>query len=202
MSFKSFGINNIKPDTSDISSTRARNPDIVLITVDTLRADHLGCYGYEAAQTPIVDGLAKKGMIFLQAMTPLPRTTPALASVLSGLEPHHHGSREVSQAISSIPLLPELLAQQGYITLGLTANSVAGPRQGLDRGFDRFRIEHTASAEEVNLAALEMLREFPRDVPKFLWVHYFDPHRPYLPPAPWPKDFGGGNRVWSYITPI
>ncbi len=179
-------------------SRRAQNPDIVLITVDTLRADHLGCYGYEAAQTPNVDGLAKKGRIFLRAMTPLPRTTPALASLLSGLEPHHHGSREVAEAISSVGLLPELLRQHGYTTMGLTANSVSGPGQGLDRGFDQFRVEHNASAEEINLAALEMFRELPAGLAKFLWIHYFDPHAPYLPPASWAKGFEGAPCLELY----
>ncbi len=165
------------------------NTDILLITIDTLRADRLGAYGHARAVTPTMDALAAEGMLFEQATTPFPRTTPALASLLSGLWPHHHGSREVGQRPKEISLLPELLRQGGYFTAGLSANGAAGRNQGLDRGFDLFLDAgelRAKRAAQVTEHALELAAKAPADKPLFLWVHYIDPHYPYQPPAEWP----------------
>ena len=163
-------------------------PDIFLITVDTLRADRLGAYGYAGARTPTIDGLAREGTTFLQATTPFPRTTPGLASLLTGLWPLHHGSREVAQPMGDVTTLAEILRSRGYVTLGASANGAAGPHQGMDRGFETFldyRDLAPPIAEVVTDETLQILRGAPRDRPVFLWVHYIDPHFPYLPPAHW-----------------
>lgn len=162
---------------------------MILITVDTLRADRLGAYGYSAAKTPTIDRLAAEGALFEQATTPLPRTTPGLASLLSGLEPHRHGSREVGQpAKKELEDLTTVLGKLGYWSLGLSANGAAGPRQRVGRGFDAFveaRDLSTTVAETVTLRALEEIEAHPADRPLFLWVHYVDPHFPYAPPREW-----------------
>lgn len=167
----------------------AHRPDIVVITIDTLRADRLGIYGYGPARTPNIDRLAQEGMLFAQATTPMPRTTPALASLLTGLWPHHHGSREVAQAIDKeIPTLASLLQNQGYTTLGASANGAAGPHQNLERGFDHFLdYRHLVPplADVVTDQSLKLLEHAQHDKPLFLWVHYIDPHFPYRPPAHW-----------------
>ena len=165
------------------------NPDILLLTVDTLRADRMGFAGYEAARTPNLDALANEGTIFLAATTPFPRTTPGLASLLSGLWPQNHGSREVGQHLNDeVILLSQMLTDRGYHTLGLTANGAASSPQGFDRGFvtlesDRDLPNRRATA--VTERALELLASAPEDKPLFLWVHYIDPHYPYTPPKPW-----------------
>ncbi len=162
--------------------------DIVLITVDTLRADRLGAYGHPAARTPNIDQLAAAGRVFHQATTPFPRTTPALASLLSGLWPQHHGSREVGQRPKKVPLISELLQAQGYFTVGVSANGAAGRHQQMDRGFDLF-LDHqdlkSGRASQVTHQTAELLDQVPTEQPLFLWVHYIDPHFPYLPPQAW-----------------
>lgn len=163
-------------------------PSVVLLTVDTLRADHLGAYGYERARTPTIDGLAQRGRLFRSAVTPLPRTTPALATLMTGLRPWSHGSREVGQKMRPVPSLASTLRDQGYATFGVSVNGAAGPAQNLDRGFDAF-VGHTHfsdhSAAGVTRETLERLDELSPDAPLFLWVHYIDPHFPYAPPESW-----------------
>jgi arylsulfatase len=163
-------------------------PDLVLITVDTLRADRIGAYGYSAARTPTVDRLAEGGVLFWQATTPFPRTTPALASLHTGLWPHHHGSREVQQTVARGKRLVQLLNERSYVSIGVTANSAAGSQVGLHHGFSRFADQRDLPApvaEEVTRRALAFLGEVDPGRPLFLWVHYNDPHWPYDPPATW-----------------
>lgn len=162
--------------------------DIVLITVDTLRADRLGAYGHGAAQTPNIDRLAAEGKTFFQATTPFPRTTPALVSMFSGLWPQHHGSREVGQPPKKVWMLAQLLQAQGYFTVGISANGAAGRDQHLDRGFDLFldyRDLDSGRAAHVTRRTIELLAEVPDGRPLFLWVHYIDPHYPYRPLPKW-----------------
>lgn len=183
-----------------------RPTDLFLISVDTLRADRLGFMGYEAARTPRIDALAAAGASLTQAITPMPRTTPGLASLHTGLWPHHHGSREVGDPILAGVRLAELLRDRGYRTLAVSANATAGPLQGLDRGFDRFvtyeeliarqgadlyrdltaaPASATGWAAATTTAALELLAGVDETTPVFLWVFYFDPHFQYRPPSPW-----------------
>ncbi|MCH9648759.1 MAG: sulfatase [Deltaproteobacteria bacterium] len=171
-----------RPQTPD-------RPDIVFITIDTLRADRLGVYGYEPARTPNIDRLAQEGSLFEQATTPMPRTTPALASLLTGLWPHHHGSREVAQPVNKeVPTFAALLQDKGYTTLGASANGAASPHQNFDQGFDHFLdYRHLVPpvADVVTEKTLELLQHSRDGKPLFLWVHYIDPHFPYRPPAQW-----------------
>ena len=158
----------------------SEGPDIVLITVDTLRADRLGFAGHTGATTPHLDALAARGRVFSQATTPLPRTTPALASALTGLRPPRHGSVEVGDPIRpDVATLASVLQADGWQTLGLSAMQVAGPDQGLDHGFDRFEVHHDARASDLVDQALAL----PHDGRRFLWIHLSDPHFPYLPPG-------------------
>ena len=112
----------------------SKPPNLVIISVDTLRADAIA-----RTETPNIDRLAGSGTTFTQAITPMPRTTPALATMLTGLEPGHHGSREVGDPIyEQVTTLAEMLRQQGYTTIAVSAILSAGRGQGLDRGFDHF----------------------------------------------------------------
>jgi arylsulfatase A-like enzyme len=155
-------------------------PDVVIVTIDTLRADHLGAYGHEAANTPVIDRLARDGAVFLNAITPLPRTTPALGSLFTGLRPENHGSVGVGQPIESGRMLAERLSEAGWTSLGVSRSRVASERQNLHRGFDRFIAGKAASP--ITRTALAWIADVDPARPLFLWVHYLDPHFPYRPP--------------------
>lgn len=191
--------------------------DLILITVDTLRADAVGAYNPDAGPKPTIDSLAERGLLFSQALAPAPRTTPSLATLLSGRSPKQHGSREVGMAMSNdVPVLSQVLArpdvfvarassatavaapdlsatgaeglESAYLNVAVSASVVAGPAQGLSRGFDIFRLlpEWDPKAEKVTEAALEAVGTALKsphagDRPLFLWVHYLDPHFSYEP---------------------
>lgn len=134
----------------DDSLPRDARPNIILISVDTLRADHLGSYGYERATSPAVDSLARDGVLFAYANVAIPKTSPSLFSLLSGLYPKSHGVHELGMRISdSIPLLPEVLRRHGYRTAGIVGQWNCHRQFGFDRGFDfyddDFSLVHPAS---------------------------------------------------------
>src|SRR4051812_48876737 len=114
--------------------------NLILVTLDTTRADHLGCYGYEAALTPILDGLAQRGVLFERAYTPAPFTLPAHASIHTGLYPFQHGlfNNGMSRLKDSIPTLAETLTQAGYITGAFVSSYVLDKQFGLARGFTTY----------------------------------------------------------------
>ena len=196
-----LGLASCVPDAPPDSTEALAGRDLILITVDTLRADALGAYSPDGGPTPTIDALAERGRVFTQATAPMPRTTPSLASLLSGRSPKHHGSREVGQAMSDeVPLLSQILGRPGslrsgdaeddaapYLTVAVTGNRAAAAPQGLDRGFDIFRLVpgDKPAADDVTAAALDAFDEMaaPGDRPLFLWVHYVDPHFPYEPPG-------------------
>jgi len=168
-------------------------PDLWLVTVDTLRADRVGAYGAEDARTPVFDRLAEQGRLFEQATTPFPRTTPALGSLMTGLRPARHGSRDVGQPVRSGTTLAEILQEAGYATLAVSANPVAGRKQNLHRGFDVFvgrgELPRRGRAEIVTERLLELAARAPEDRPLFAWAHYLDPHFTYDPPPEYePED--------------
>jgi arylsulfatase A-like enzyme len=183
---------------------------LVIISVDTLRADAL-----VTTETPNVDRLAEVGTTFVEAIAPIPRTTPALASMLTGLEPGRHGSREVGDPIyQHVTTLAEMLRDQGYTTIAVSANLSAGRGQGLDRGFDHFigyndLIEISEDqiyrdltdvppdrpgwAEALTDQALKLLADVDPERPYFVWLFYFDPHFLYRPPSPWQERVDGDD---------
>lgn len=158
-------------------------PDVIVLTVDTLRADRLGFAGEPAAHTPVLDGLAARGRVFSQATTPFPRTTPGLGALHTGLRPVHHGSREVGQPVRSDDRLAARFASAGWRTVAAVASAVAGPDQRLDLGFDAFVLDHDAPAQRITARALDAVGEVAASDALFLWVHYADPHFPYDPPG-------------------
>ncbi len=197
---------------------RPRN--LLMISVDTLRADAIGASGRghfsSVVRTPNIDRLVAEGTYFTSAFAPMPRTTPALASLLTGLWPQHHGSRDVGDPILEVATLAEILKQHGYITLAMSTNDSAGPKQGLDRGFDHFATysqlvdrhgdalyrdltdvppDNLGWASASNRRALELIDRAPADQPYFLWVFYFDPHFLYRPPSPW-QDGVEAQQCW------
>jgi len=167
---------------------------VLLITVDTLRADHLGAYGYKDISTPIIDGLAARGVLFENAVTPAIETLPSHASILTGTWPPTHGIRGNGDYRLSpeAATLAEALRQRGLRTGAVVGAFVLDSMFGLDQGFDEYddalpsRSMNQAffaerSARSVTEAALGFLRR-ARGARFFLWAHYFDPHHPYNAP--------------------
>lgn len=184
---------------------RGERPDLILIVVDTLRADYLGAAGRATARTPNIDRLIRHGTSFARALSVMPRTTPAVASLMTGWWPKRHGSREVGETVEAGTFLAEVLRAEGYATLAVSANQAAGPDQNLQRGFDRFvdrdeirrryrgrlygdedtQAKVLGPAEATTREALALVEAAPADAPLFLWTLYFDPHLLYRPPLPW-----------------
>jgi len=170
--------------------------NLLLITLDTTRADALGCYGSPLPATPHLDRLAREGVRFDQARTVCPITLPAHASILTGLFPFEHGVRDNSifQMPEGVTSLAERLNEAGYATGAVMGAFVLHSHFGLDQGFDVYSdvprrcVELTTRedqrrADEVVDTALGLLAgPGSLDAPFFLWVHFFDPHWPYEPP--------------------
>lgn len=167
---------------------------MVLVTVDTLRADHLGCYGGRDAHTPNIDTVAANGVRFEVAISPVPLTLPAHASLMTALDPPDHGVRHnaIQGLGGGIPTLAERMRSAGYVTSAFVGALVLDRRFGLDRGFDFYddamggRTSATVGfaerpADRVVDAALGWLEAAPERF--FLWVHFYDPHAGYSPPA-------------------
>jgi arylsulfatase A-like enzyme/Flp pilus assembly protein TadD len=174
-------------------------PSVVFITVDTLRADHLGCYGYTQIQTPNIDQLAHAGARFTQAYTPVPVTLPAHAALFTGTFPMATGMHDFSgnKLPASAATLAKVLRDNGYATAAFIGSAVLDSRFGLNQGFDTY-FDHFefSRLDEAHLdqmerrgdlvmdEALRWLKLNPRQ-PFLLWVHLYDPHDPYRPPEPY-----------------
>jgi len=183
---------------------RSAKPDIFLVTIDTLRADHVHCYGYDWVQTPALDALAQDGTRFSNAFTPSPITNTSHTSILTGLLPSSHGVTDFA-----IPLAPahatsaEILKQQGYKTAAFIGAVILDSKTlapGLDRGFDFYDNfpEHPESKSRwgrVERRGMEVVQHAEtwltqhRTGPHFMWMHLYDPHDPYEPPAPFSQTY-------------
>jgi hypothetical protein len=171
-------------------------PNILLITIDTLRRDHLGAYGYHRDTSPFIDSLAKKGVMFKHAITPVPQTAGSHASILSSLHPLTHNLViNGSKMPDNVQSIAEVLKANGYYTIGTVAVGILRSDKNFSQGFDSFsdrweKEEHLDSkfplpertAKSVNESLFKQIDEYDsrhRDKPLFIWVHYFDPHGPY-----------------------
>lgn len=163
-------------------------PNVLLITIDTLRADRLGCYGYSRKISPHIDALAEQSILFERFYAPLPLTGPSHAAMLTGLDPWNTGMRYNGLPLSeSETTLAERLKDRGYNTAAFVSGwtlkyVVAALDQGFDRYDDDFE-EIDRPAAKTTDRALDWLQA-ANDEPWFAWVHYFDPHYRYAPPEP------------------
>src|SRR5574341_100625 len=169
-------------------------PNVLLITIDTLRADRLGCYGYSRGTSPHIDRLAERGALFERAYTTLPRTTQSIATLLTGRYPKSHGARGLFSTLSPVNrTIAEILKDQGYETAAFVSNLFLRPGQGFEQGFDLYQNPQERwdgnSAGQVSAEALTWLKGRPGDRPFFLWVHYLDPHWTYRPMPPFDRVF-------------
>ena len=190
---------------ADGRSGRQR-PDLLLVTIDTLRADRVGCYGRGDAQTPVMDGLAARGVRFAQSVAHVPLTLPSHASILTGQTPLRHGVRDNAGFVlqESAGTLAGWLGAAGYQAAAFVSAFPVHSRFGLGQGFtlydDRFPRGDDAArpayierrADATVGAAVAWLRAEPAaGRPVFAWVHLFDPHAPYEPPEPFASRFAG-----------
>lgn len=171
-------------------------PDLLLISVDTLRRDHLGCYGHPRATSPNLDALAARGVVFENASSTASWTLPAHVSMLTGLYPAFHDVQDDgSKLADGLPTLAERLAAAGYSTLAVVSHVYVSRAFGLARGFDIFDESLTEGgsknprAGSVVERVLEHVGAVSRDQPLFTFVHLFDPHWEYSPPPPFDRRF-------------
>jgi len=191
--------------SADGVRSRLKSANVLLITLDTTRADHIGAYGYPAAETPVLDELAREGALFEQVITPTAFTLPAHSSILTGLYPPFHGVRlNGGAALAEVQTtLAERLSAAGYRCGAVVGAFVIDQRWGLAQGFehydDNFKLEQ---GQRLDLAGVQRPADQVVDLglewldggdgrPFFAWLHLYDPHIPYDPPEPFKSRFSG-----------
>ncbi len=190
-----------------------KRPNVILISIDTLRADHLSCYGYDKPTTPNIDRLAAEGTIFRENYSTGVWTPPGHASMLTGLYVSEHGVYDTRRLADDVPTIAEVLKRHGYRTAGFVNNSQVGELVGFDRGHDRFvevwkGIETNSLVERAvsglirktkealghrDMCAARTNREFTAwsgngtgsQKPFYAFLHYIEPHNPLNPPEPY-----------------
>lgn len=171
-------------------------PHVLLITIDTLRRDHLSCYGYPRQTSPFIDSLAEKGMRFEHAVTPMPATSPSHATVLTSLHPLSHSlTSNAAPLHENVKTVAEIYKKNGYHTIGAVSVKILSKEYQFDQGFHSFsdnwkkgdagNLQFERTAESTNKSLFEQIDKYTANQkgktnkPLFIWVHYFDPHWPY-----------------------
>lgn len=183
-----------------VKSSSNSPPSVLLVTIDTLRADHVGCYGYGKIKTPALDGLARQGVRFENAYAQVPITLPSHTVILTGTYPMFNGVRDfTSRGLpDNIPTLAEILRRQGYQTAAFVSSFALSSMWGLNRGFEVYD-DFIGTAAEQNKSLFQAERRGDRTTdrmldwmahrdarrPFFVWLHLYDPHSPYDPPEPY-----------------
>lgn len=191
------------------TAPEAARPNVLVVTIDTIRADHVGAYGASGEATPGIDAFAREGILFEQAIAPAPLTLPSHTTILSGVLPFRTGVRVngTDRVSEAVPLLAEAFSDRGYRTAAFVSALVLGRATGIGRGFAHYdddfafnvgkdprayaperrcgeTVEHARAwlAEKAGAA---------REAPFLVWVHLYDPHAPYEPPPPYAERFRG-----------
>ncbi len=200
------------PQGDNLSRLAAKKPNVLLITIDTTRADHLPVYGYKSIRTPNLELLVKQGILFRQCATVAPLTLPSHCSIMTGTYPTYHGVRVNGNTALSMEnqTLAEAFAANGYQTGGFVGAFVLDGRWGLNQGFqhydDQFDLKKFKKLDlgmvqrpsnEVVDAAFTWL-EGRKNKPFFAWLHFYDPHMPYAPPEPYRSEYGSRGIVGLY----
>ena len=190
---------------ASLACTRGSPPDsVVLVTIDTLRADHLGAYGYDRPTSPAIDAVARDATLFASASPTCPATAPSIASIMTGM--HRASNRVIANGWvlpGEVETLSEVLKAHGLRTLGRVANPALGANLGFAQGFDDFAIpaglERTGPGQFGGAPLLADVRTVLDGVgrePFFLWIHFMDPHGPYFPPAEYRALFSADDYRW------
>jgi len=191
------------PRPKKTAVVRDANLNVVLITLDTTRADRLGCYGHAQGRTPNLDAIARNGALFSNAYAQVPLTLPSHASIMTGLNPAAHGVHNNGTYVlsSERATLAKILKANGYKTAAFVASFSVDSRFGLDQGFDLYddnlqenspfkALNSERKAEQV-FAPFAAWFDTLKEEKFFCWVHFFDPHLPYSPPVPYSDQFAG-----------
>lgn len=213
-------------DTGILASPENKGVNVVLVTIDTLRADHVGCYGNSVVATPVLDALAGDGALFVNAFSQSPYTTPSHCSILTSTYPRQHGALNGSAMMSVVPTMAEILKANGYTTGAfISAAILISKVTGLHYGFEHyddslskytdifrhdeyqfllagntFRHLHGEQirGDVITDKASRWLKN-KKDGPFFTWLHYYDPHMPYDAPEPY-KNMYKGSLYGGEIT--
>ena len=186
------------PQPAPAPGAPARVPSCLLVTLDTTRADRLGCYGSAAGITPALDAFARRAALFEACEAAVPQTVPSHVTLFSGWDPSRHGVRKnlETQLPRDLPLLAEEFKASGRATAAFVSSFVLLPQFGLGRGFDTYDAAFYSRSrpEGVERRAAETLKAalpwlLKREGPWFCWVHLFDPHAPYDPPEPYASKY-------------
>jgi len=183
-----------------------RPQNLCLVTIDTLRRDHVGCYGYFRDTTPELDALAEESLVFDDVQVHVAQTLPSHVSLFTGLSPREHGIESNlgrQEVVHTLPpkvrTLASTLAEQGYRTAGFVSAVPLARGTGIACGFETWvEPELQTTADVTTDAALEWLEEAPRE-PWFLWLHLYDPHYPYRAPKEFDR-FGGDEAQRDYLA--
>ncbi len=163
--------------------TTHKKPNVILITIDTLRADYLGCYGNDWIQTPTIDRLASEGMLFESAYAPCYHTNPSHASFLISVNPFVHGIVSNDQRLTvPLPCLPQIMKECGYTTLAaISAFHLENLMEGLGKWFDYYDKPLPMKIRAGSFTTSDVIRRLDQvhNEPFFYWIHYYDPHQPY-----------------------
>jgi arylsulfatase A-like enzyme len=185
----------------------SRHHDVILITVDTLRADHVSPYNRHAP-TPWIDVFSQEATVFERCAAPMPLTRPSHASLFTSLYPREHGVLNNAMALPSEAVsLTEVLRWENYRTGGFVGVRLLGPDSGVGQGFevlDQPSVGRERRAEFVVQRALAWLDDLRQDEKFFVWVHLFDPHLPYAPPDPFRSQVAADRPEieWSHVVDI
>jgi len=170
------------------------HPDLILLTLDTCRADKLGAYGGPAGVTPTLDRVAAEGVVFDDAVSPVPLTLPSHSSMLTGLLPYQHGVHlnGFYRLPDSANTIAEALHGDGYSTAAFVSSIILSRNQGLDQGFDEYdepgrsaKQQERPATDTVSRARVFLRANANADHPVFVWMHLYDLHAPYKPPPPY-----------------
>ncbi|MGZ5475799.1 MAG: sulfatase, partial [Thermoanaerobaculia bacterium] len=200
-------------------------PDVILITIDTLRADALGFAGNTRLRTPFLDNLAARGIVFTNAHAHNVVTLPSHANILTGLYPYQHGIRDNAgfRLDARHPTLGAMMKPPGYTTAAFVSAFPLDSRFGLNAGFDVYDDRYREASDPLDfvvqerpaaetLAAAQKWYDSAAGKKKFLWIHLFDPHAPYDPPSPWREQYRDApylgevayvdDQLGRFLTPI
>jgi arylsulfatase A-like enzyme len=185
--------------TDPAAPLRSPGANVLLVTIDTLRADHLGAYGYSRETTPNLDRFAAGAVRFEAAFSPRGLTLPAIASLLTSKHVYNHGVIAMRNVVmpQSLQTMPEALKGLGYRTVEFNAHLGFGLDSGFHQGFDDYRLFHSRDEPRMMEEAVEWLAAHG-DERFFMWVHSFGPHSPYQPPEPWLHRFTDPEYTGSY----
>jgi arylsulfatase A-like enzyme len=197
------------PPTTRPSAPAGTRTNVLLITIDTLRADHLGLYGYPRATSPQLDAFAKRAVAFDQAYTYWPKTRGSFVAMMSGRRDSQTGYGKTHPVLLDFnPTLAETLRNAGYRTSAVVDNANVAAQHGYARGFERYRetwqetelVTEMDRTRAITGEGVAFLENASKDTPFFLWLHYVNPHAPYTPPAPYDTAFldaaaRGGRRL-------